>query len=442
MNALASWGSGEWWILATSVCCAVACALVGAFLVLRRMSLLADAISHAILPGLVLAFLLTGTRSTGAMLLGAAGAGVLTGLLSSALNRVGRVGEDAALGVVFSTLFAVGVVLISFFARDVDLDPGCVLYGLLEFTPLHTVQLLGVELPRSFLVLACAGLVNLALVTIFFKELRLVCFDAALATTMGFSAAVVHHALMGLVAATAVASFEAVGSVLVVAMLVAPAATAHLLTDRLDRLVVLAGVIAAASAAIGTVVSVALNITTAGTIAATTGAVFFICVLVAPRHGVAAKWLRRWRLSVRIAGEDLLAEMYRAGERAGAPAAAPAPDGARARAAGGDRTMRWAVLWLRRSGLLTLTGAGTMELTDGGRERARSIIRSHRLWESYLHAHTPLPLDHLHEPSHRVEHFVGPELQRALEKELGCDVPGEGPAADPHGAPIPPREGP
>lgn len=438
--------ASELWILVSAVCCAVACALVGSFIVLRRMALLGDAISHAILPGLAVAFMLTGSRDPGVMLIGALVVGVLTAILTQAVSHWGRVGGDTAMGVVFSSLFALGVVLITRVARDVDLDPGCVLYGNLEFIAFNKVTLLGQPIPHAMVPLGVVLFANLAFVTLLFKELKLVAFDAALATTMGISAGAVHYLLMSMVAATCVASFEAVGSILVVSMLVTPPATAYLLTDRLSRMLILAALIAAACAIVGTFLAIALNVTIAGTIAALSGIVFALAVLFAPAHGILAKALRRARLSIRIAREDLLGELYRAEERRVPAELASLYIGQSPWIiALAERSARRMGLAVRESASTSFvsrstpnpapstidTVPGTWRLTEAGREAARSIIRSHRLWESYLHTHTTLPLDHLHEPSHRVEHFLTPELQGQLAQELT-------PSCDPHGAAIPP----
>ncbi len=284
------------WTAGTAVLCSVACGLVGCFLILRRMALLGDAISHAILPGLAVAFLVTNSREPLAMLGGAMVVGVLTALLSAGLSRWGKVPEDASMGVVFTTLFAAGVMLITLVARDVDLDPGCVLYGLIEFVPFDTVSLAGGRVPRSFLWLSIALGVNLTLIVVFFKELKIVCFDPYLATTMGISAAVVHYGLMTLVAATSVAAFEAVGSILVVAMLVAPGATAHLITDKLSRMLWWSGALAAANAVAGYALAVWLNTSVAGMIATVSLAMFILAAVASPRHGVLAR-VRRARLA-------------------------------------------------------------------------------------------------------------------------------------------------
>ena len=229
------------------------------------------------------------------MLVGALVVGVLTALLSAGLSRWGKVPEDAAMGVVFTTLFAVGVILITFAARSVDLDPGCVLYGLIEFVPFDTTSVMGAQIPRSFLWISIVLAINVALIVLFFKELKIVCFDPYLATTMGISASLVHYGLMTTVAATSVASFEAVGSILVIAMLVAPGATAHLLTDRLARMLWIAAAVATASAILGYILAVWRNTSVAGMIASVSLAIFAIVALLAPRHGILVRRVLRPR---------------------------------------------------------------------------------------------------------------------------------------------------
>jgi len=293
--------AGDLWTMATAACCSVACGTLGCFLVLRRLSLLGDAIAHAILPGLAVAFLLSGTRDLTPMLAGAMAAGLLTAGLSAGLQRWGGVEPAAAIGVVFTTLFALGVVLISLVARSVDLDPGCVLYGLLEFVPLDTVAVAGMQVPRAFLWLAGTMLVNLLAIGVFFRELRLVSFDPALATAMGISVGLVHHGLLALITATAVVSFEAVGSILVVIMLVAPGATAHLLADRLATMVAIAAAMAALAAVLGCLAAIWLDTSVAGMIAVASMGIFAVATLVAPRHGVVARWCRARKPSLQTA---------------------------------------------------------------------------------------------------------------------------------------------
>jgi ABC-type Mn2+/Zn2+ transport system permease subunit len=414
------------WTIAVGIVCNVSCALIGCYLVLRRLSLLGDAISHGVLPGIVLAVLVSGQLSGWPILLGAMVCGVLTAALTQTLQTVGKVPEDSSMGVVFSALFALGVLLISRQTASRDLDLDCVFNGVLETVVLDTVEWGGLEIPRAFPTMALALGVTLAVVLLFWKELKIVSFDPALASAMGISALLVHYLLMALVAAVTVASFEAVGSILVVAMLVVPAATAHLLTDRLWLMMVWAAVIAVVSAVLGYVLASehVLNSIVSGMMAVVAGAQFVLAVLFAPRHGVAARGLRNARLALRIAGEDALAALFRAQE---AGAAAPA--------VGGGLWPRLAVLWLRRQGLVRRAADGTAALTDPGRQRAQSLVRAHRLWEAYLGENFDLPPDHLHDPATRMEHFIGPALQGQLASELNH------PAVDPHGKPIPPSQG-
>lgn len=429
----------DWWVIATAVVGNIACALVGCFLVLRRLSLLGDAISHAILPGLAAAFLLTGTRNPFAMMLGALAAGALTAVMSAGLARTGKVSEDSSLGVVFTTLFALGVLMITWVAHDVDLDPGCVLYGLIEFASLDTVKVLGVEMPRALAWLGVVMMVNLTVVTVFFKELKIVAFDPYLATTMGINAAVVHYGLMTLVAGTTVAAFESVGSILVVTMLVAPAATAHLLTDRLSRMLVIASALGATAAVIGYLLALHWNTSVAGMMSVAAGVQFALAALAGPRYGYAARTIRRVELAFSIAKEDVLGILYRLHERAGDGVAVAGGGGRVAslmtarevtRATASPVLARLAAWRLRSAGLVEREGLA-MHLTAAGLARAKSVVRSHRLWETYLSKKLGLPEDHVHDPSERVEHYISAEMQQRLGREVGG-------ATDPHGREIPP----
>ncbi len=415
------------WVMLTAALCCVSCGLLGCFLVLRRMSLLGDAISHAVLPGLAVAFLLSGSRAAVPMLLGAMLVGILTAFLTDTLARWARVPEDASMGVVFTSLFALGVVLISYVATQVDLDPGCVLYGQILFVPYDVRSVLGIEIPYATLVLAVVTAVNVALVAVFYKELKIVSFDPYLATTMGISATAVHYGLMAAVAGTTVASFESVGSILVVAMLIAPGATAHLLTDRLSRMLVLAAVSGAVSAVAGYLLAVYWNTEVAGMISVVAGGQFVLAVIFAPRYGYASRLARQAALALRIVREDMLGLLYRWHESGGRPALS-ARD---VRSAQGRGWVPIVALWsLLRRGKVRREAGDRVALTESGLRSGRTLIRSHRLWESFLARHLPLPPDHLHEPAMRAEHFVTPAVADRLDVEFGGGV-------DPHGSTIP-----
>ncbi len=293
-----TWLALDTWIVIVGALCAVACALPGCFLVLRRMSMMGDAISHAVLPGLAIGFLATGSRASVAMFVGAAVVGVLTAVFTQWVSKLGQVDRGAAMGIVFTTLFAVGLLLIVQAADHVDLDPGCVLYGALELTPLDvlfSVELAGIpiDVPRAAVSLAAVLVLNLTLITLFYKEFNISAFDSALATTLGIHAGAMHYLLMAMVAVTTVAAFEAVGSIIVIAMLIVPAATAYLLTDRLAVMLGLSAVFGVLAALLGHLGAVALppligfeSTTTSGVMATAAGLLFLLAWLFSPGYGL------------------------------------------------------------------------------------------------------------------------------------------------------------
>lgn len=273
---------------------AAACALPGAFLLLRRMAMLSDAISHAILPGIAVAFFVTRDLASPVLLAGATATGVLTVVVVETLLRTRRLRQDAAIGLTFPVFFALGVILISRWAGNVHLDTDAVLLGELAFAPFDRLTVGGVELGARGLWTAGAALaVNLAFVTAMYKELKVATFDAALAGALGLSPVLVHYALTAVVSLTAVAAFDVVGSVLVVALMIGPAAAAFLLTDRLAVMLGLATAIGAACAVAGYWAAVALDASIAGAIASATGVAFLAALTLAPERGLVAVARRR-----------------------------------------------------------------------------------------------------------------------------------------------------
>ncbi len=422
-------GYGEGWILAIAVMTNVACGVIGCYLVLRRMSLMGDAISHAVLPGLVLAFLFTGTLNIGGMLVGAFLVGLLTTFLTQSLHRHGAIPADASMGVVFTSLFAIGVVLLRRYAGNVDLDPDCVLQGQLALTPGYTMDLFGYAVPRAAVSIGVVLVLNVVFIVMLWKELLITSFDPGLATTMGLRSGLIHYLLMAMVAGTTVASFEAVGSILVIAMLIVPAATAHLLTDRLGRMIWIAAVVGAAAAYLGFLTSARLNpdIEPAGMMAVAAGALFIVAAVCSPRHGVLGTVWRNVQTTSRILREDILAMLYRLEELG-----VRRPMGTReaAQAVGGGLAAAAALWRLLRLRLIEHVHGG-LQLTKAGRDRATHLVRSHRLWEAYLVEYLGLPLDHVHAPAERMEHFIGEKLQDKIAQHLPQEE------VDPHGREIP-----
>lgn len=407
----------------------IACALVGCYLVLRRMSLMGDAISHAVLPGLVMAVVLSGSLNILPLFLGAAAVGLLTTFFTQTLHQYGRVPSDASMGVVFTSLFALGVVLLKTYVGEIHFDVDCVFEGLLYQAGFDTFYIGSIEVPSQLRTVVPVTIINLAIIVLLWKELKLSAFDPALATSMGFSATLLHYLLMMMVAVTAVASFEVVGSILVIAMLIVPPATAQLLTNRLLPMLALSCMFAVLASVIGYWLASenVWNVDPAGAMVVAAGGMYALSVLFAPQFGILSTLVRNLQTSLRILREDLLVMLYRLEEL---DSAKRINANQAVAAVGGGALARWALLMLRHRGRVEVRD-GALHMTDDGRWRAARLVRGHRLWETYLVKHLGLPPDHVHAPADRIEHFIEKPLRDELQRDL------EDTELDPHGRDIP-----
>lgn len=300
---------------------AAACALPGAYLVLRRMALISDAISHAMLLGIVVGFFLTEDLNSPLLILGAALTGLLTAVLVELLNRTGLVKEDAAIGLVFPALFSIGVILISRYAGSVHLDTDVVLLGELAFAPFDRVVIAGWDVgPKGLYAGGVVLALNVLLVTLFYKELKLATFDPALAAALGFSPAVVHYGLMAVTSLTAVSAFDAVGAILTVALFIAPAAAAYLLTDDLARMLVLSVGLGVGAALSGYWLAFLLDASIAGSMATMAGVIFGLAWAFAPERGLVATARRRARQRLEFAQRMLAIHLLHHERQPGAEA--------------------------------------------------------------------------------------------------------------------------
>lgn len=282
-------------IILTAGLVATACGLLGPFLVLRRVALMGDAVSHAVLPGIVAVFLIAQTRAPVAVILGAAAFAVICVLAIEALRATGLVKADAAIGLVFPALFALGVLGIQRYADDIHLDLDSTIYGEIAFAPFRTVELFGTAFVQSIVVVGSVALVNLVLVALFWKELKLTSFDPRFARTIGISPTWVSRVLLVAVAITAVTAFESVGAILVIALIIVPAATAYLLTDRLLTMVALSVGVGWVGAVSGYLGAVAIDASIAGAMGLVTAICFTLALVASPRYGLVAKAVRRLR---------------------------------------------------------------------------------------------------------------------------------------------------
>lgn len=273
---------------------AVACALPGVFLILRRMAMMADAISHTILLGIVLAFFVTKDLSSPLLIIGAALMGTITVFLVETINKTDLVNEDAAIGLIFPFLFSLGIILVTLYAGDIHLDIDAVLLGELAFAPFNRLTINGLDIgPKSLYLMLIILLLNIIYILLFYKELKLTTFDAGLATVLGFSPIFIHYSLMTLVSITAVSAFDAVGSILVVAFMVGPPATAYLITDDLKKMIGLSALFGMLSAISGYWLAILLDVTISGSMATMVGIIFALVFIFTPNRGLISTIRRR-----------------------------------------------------------------------------------------------------------------------------------------------------
>lgn len=284
-------------ILLIAIVTAIACSVLGVFLVLRKMSMMIDAISHTVLLGIVIAFMFVHDLSSPLLIIGATLMGLVTVFLIEFLVKTKRTTEDAATGVIFPLLFSIAVLIISTSFRNVHLDIDAVLLGKLELASFDQLVIGGVEIgPKLLYTMLVMMFVNLVAIKIFYKELKLVSFDGALAATLGFAPFIIHYLLMALVSLTAVSAFNAVGTILVVALMVGPAVTALLITKDLKYTLFYAAIIGVINSVLGYFLALAIDTNISGMIATTTLGVFILVLVFSPQKGILTTQIKRARL--------------------------------------------------------------------------------------------------------------------------------------------------
>ena len=254
-------------IIGTAVLVAANCASIGVFLVLRQMAMMSDAISHAVLLGIVIAVFAVGGREPIAVIVGGVLSGILTVSLVELLYRSGKLRQDSSIGIIFPFLFAIGVILVTQ-AGNVHIDVQHVLYGSIEFAPFDTLYLNELDIgSKSLWVLGILAIANVSFIVILYKELKISTFDKSLALGVGLMPLLVHYLLMIMVATTAVVAFESVGAILVIAFFIVPASSAFLLTDRLYKMLVLSVSLGITSAVIGYLFAIFADVSISGSMA-------------------------------------------------------------------------------------------------------------------------------------------------------------------------------
>ncbi|QPC46636.1 metal ABC transporter permease [Mangrovibacillus cuniculi] len=285
----------ESWIILTACLVGMTCGVVGCYLIVRKMAMIADAISHSVLLGIVLAFLISQSLNGTWMLLGAMIIGLVTTVAIQWFIQNG-VPEDAAIGIVFTTFFSIGVILVTIFAKDVHLDVNHALMGEISFIPWNTISFLGFTIPKATFILLLVAIIVVIVVTGFYKELKITSFDPKLALAIGLPVSFIHYVLMSLVSVTAVASFDAVGAILVVSMLITPGASAYLMTERFSRMLLLSMAYGVMSALVGYYGASILDVSISGSMAVAGACLFIVSWIFSPKQGLLRR-LIKWNQS-------------------------------------------------------------------------------------------------------------------------------------------------
>lgn len=405
-----------WRAFLASTMVGLTCGVLGCFIVLRNMSLIGDALAHAILPGIVVAFIVVGGYSTMAFFLGAVGAALLTAVGITWIQHNIKTKNDAAIGIMFTAMFSLGVIGISYLSRGegVHLDLKDFLFG----------NVLGVS-DEDLIMTAMVSCYVLISIILLYRYLFATTFQATIARTLGISVQSMHYFLMLLLSFAVVSSLRTVGVILVVAMLITPASTALLWSQRLKKVLIISGFIGVLSAAIGMIVAILFETTPGPAMAVVATAFYFITSVIAPERGLIAKYNAKQSLKLRIELEDVLKEILKI-DQSGTISLQQLDD----RIYLTEKPLSRHLKRLAKTGLISFQN-NTVSLSDTGRKRASSLIRAHRLWETFLVHELGLDAGQIHESAERQEHLLTTAQVDRVDDYLG------NPETDPHGSRIP-----
>ncbi len=414
--------------LITATFLGILCGMLGTFIVLRKIALIGDAISHSILPGIVLGFIISTAlglnRDPTVILISA----LLVGLFSIAVVRkietTTRVKSDAALGVILSGFFGVGLFMKSSLKPFMESASGIQSY---LFGNIATVS------NGDFYTLIITGLILIILTIVFLRPLLLVSFDPQYARSIGFPKTFLNLLFYTILTLTIVVSVQAVGVILISALLIIPASSAFLLTDRKLPMIFISMSIGGISGLVGAIASIStkgINLPSGATMTLVAASLFFLAYFFAPGHGVFSKWLNHRSISLEIAIDNALKSFFRQLEPSQVFSSSIE---VKTFLESSDYNDKKSLLFLKKIdslGFIELADS-SLTLTEKGRKRAEKIVRNHRLWELYLASQADYKPDHVHDDAEIMEHILDEQTIRELENELG------NPKTDPHGKPIP-----
>jgi len=403
--------------LIASLMVGVSCGLIGTYIMLRRLSLIGDALAHAVLPGVVIGFMVAGKNPI-TLFLGALGAGILTSILISFVERNSKIKEDTSIGIIFTGAFALGILLVSQL-KQVHLDLSSYLFG----------DVLGVS-DSDIIMSSIITVFILLSVLLFYKQLLVTSFDPTMAHIIGISTAMVHYFLMTLLSMSIVAGLQSVGVILIIAMLITPPATAFLLTDKLKKLLLLSCIFGVISSVIGLYLSYHFNFASGASIVLVSVFLFCLAFLFSPKDGLVVKNFRRRRNSNVNLMEDIIKFMNKNG------AVADINDltiKLSAELGISSGKINSAFTKMKSQGIIE-DSQGRTGLTSKGVAEATRLVRSHRLWETYVTEKQIVSKEDIHQDAEKYEHILSDDLIAEIDEELGH------PEKDPHGSPIPKKK--
>lgn len=410
-----------------SIFLGVACGLLGSFIVVRKLSLFGDTLSHAVLPGVAIGYLVAGEKDPFAIFVGATIAGLLGTVLVNLIKKTTHIKEDSSLGMILAGFYGVGIVLMN---RIQKLPTGTQ-SGVDKFLFGQAAALSHTEV----WMIGGVALASLLLVVVFYRQFLVGSFDAGFAKAMGLPAGAFHFILMLLLAFAVVVSLQAVGAVLVSAMLVIPAASAYLLTDRMHRMLVLSSIFGVLAGVLGAFFSFLGNSLPTGPLMVLAASfVFGVSFFFSPRHGVVSRWRKRRSRQERIRNENTLKAIYHVRENYGFAGEGVRLGDLTERMNENEKDVRHRLSALGSTGVCEVKDIAGEEfafLNPEGWLRACAVVRNHRLWELYLTNQAEYEPDHVHDDAEVIEHVLGEETVRRLERLLDY------PAEDPHGKKIP-----
>lgn len=400
--------------LVASVMVGISCGLIGAFIMLRRLSLIGDALAHAVLPGVVIGFMVAG-KTPLSLFIGASVAGIVTALLISFVERNSKIKSDTAIGIIFTGAFALGILLVSQL-KQVHIDLSSYLFG----------DVLGVS--DSDIVLSSVITVFITCVVIlFYKQLLVTTFDPTLAHILGISAGAFHYFLMTMLSMSIVAGLQSVGVILIIAMLITPPATAFLLTEKMKPLLVISATVGVFSSVAGLYLSYHFNFASGASIVLVAVFIFMLAFLFSPKQGIVVRAFRKRKTSRLNMYEDIIKIL----SKEDVPSDAVQAGEILMKKLGlSHKKVKSAIAGISQLGLIERRN-GNLVLTEKGSILAKKLVRSHRLWETYLTDKQVVGMENIHQDAEKYEHILSDELLKEIDEELGH------PEKDPHGSPIP-----